>query len=92
MLKGKNYADDIERLEHHVHEKKDSNVFENTLKRNEAISDLSSVLKHNSKNGNFAIMELVIDTSQFSIGFMENTRNWPQFVKKWKALLKTCNL
>ena len=92
MLTVKVFADDMERLEHHVYKENNSKVFKYYSKGNGAILDVSSVVKHNNKDGNFAIMDLVIDTSQFSIGFLENTRNWPPFVKKVERMTSNFNL
>ena len=87
IWKVKVFTDDIERLQHHVQEEKDSKVFKYSSKpedqhRGGAIKSVKSFQKCQSKDGNYAIMEFVLDLSRFSISFVENTRNWPKVVKK----------
>ena len=80
-------AEDLGKLEKHILEEKDSNVFEQsywvqgTKKTYHAIRDLENVRKVNSKDGNFIEMNFVID-KQYSIGVIENLRNWPTYVQK----------
>ena len=87
IWKVKVFAENIERLHHHVKEEKDSKVFRYSSKledqhRGGAIKCVKSFQKCQSEDGNHAIMEIVLDQSRFSISFVENTRNWPKFVKK----------
>ena len=80
-------AEDLDKLEKHILEEKDSNVFEQnywvqgTKKTYQAIRDLENVRKVNSDDSNFIEMNLKID-KQYSIGFIENLRNWPKYVHK----------
>jgi hypothetical protein len=79
IWKVKVFTDDIERLQHHVQEEKDSKVFKYSSKpedqhRGGAIQIVKSFQKCQSKDGNYAIMEFVLDLSRFSISFVENTR------------------
>jgi hypothetical protein len=87
LWKVKVFSEDLEELHHHVKEEKDSKVFRYSSKledqhRGGAIKYVKSFQKCKSKDGNHAIMEIALDHSRFSIGFLENTRNWPKFVKK----------
>ena len=87
IWKVKVFSEDLEELHHHVKEEKDSKVFRYSSKledqhRGGAIKYVKSFQKCKSKDGNHAIMEIALDQSRFSIGFLENTRNWPKFVKK----------
>ena len=86
IWKVKVFSDDIERLEYHVKEEKDSKVFKYSSKLEDkhrgAIKSVKSVQKYQNKDGNYAIMEIALDISQFSISFVENERNWPKFVRK----------
>ena len=80
-------AEDLDKLEKHILEEKDSNVFEQsywvqgTKKTYQAIRDLENVKKVKSKDDNFIEMNFIID-KQYSIGFIENLRNWPKYVQK----------
>ena len=73
VWKVKVFKDTIERLQHHVKEDEHSGG---------SIKSVKSVQKCQSKDGNHAIPEIVVDLSCFSIRFLENTRNWPKFLKK----------
>ena len=48
-----------------------------------AIRDLKNVRKVYSKDGNYVEMSFRID-KQYSIGFIENLSNWPNYVQKIK--------
>ena len=87
IWKVKLFAEDINELYHHVKEEKGSKVFRYSSKLEDqhcggAIKCVKSFQKCQSKDGNYAIMEFVLDLSRFSISFVENTRNWPKVVKK----------
>ena len=78
---------DLVLLEKHILEEKDSNVFQqNYLVKGrretyQAIRDLTNVRKVRDKDQPFMQMNFVIG-DQYSIGFIENTNNWPKYVKK----------
>ena len=82
--KVKAFVDDVDKFENHIHHEKDSKVFRYNSKQKDtnhgAIKNVNSVEK--SKNGSFVIIEIFLDSSQFSISFIENTKNWPKYVKK----------
>ena len=84
--KVKVFTDDIEKLDHHVKEDKNSKVFKYSSKFQDqnrcAIKSVNFVEKHRDKDGSYAVLEIILNSSQFSIGFVENERNWPKFVKK----------
>ena len=78
---------DLDILEKHILEEKDSNVFQQNYwvkgrrETYQAIRDLTNVRKVRDKDGHFMQMNFVIG-DQYSIGFIENTNNWPKYVKK----------
>ena len=75
--------DDVDKFEYHVHHEKDSKVFQYDPEKNKnygAIKSVNSVEK--VKDENSVIMDIFIDSSKFSIGFIENNKNWPKFVKR----------
>jgi hypothetical protein len=79
-------AEDLGKLEKHILEEKDSNVFEQsywvqgTKKTYHAIRDLENVRKVNSKDGNFIEMNFVID--------YETGQNMFRKLKEKSALLE----
>lgn len=80
-------VDDLEKLEKHILEEKDSNVFQQTFrvegirKTYRAIKDLENVRKVQRKDENCVEMNFLIG-DQYSIDFIENISNWPRYVKK----------
>ena len=79
----------MDKLENHILEEKNSNVFEQsywvggTKITYNAIRELKNVRKVYCKDGNFIEMNFRID-KQYSIGFIENLNNWPKYVQKIK--------
>ena len=84
--KVKVFTDDIDRLDQHVKVDKNSKVFKYSSKLQDqnrsAIKSVNFVEKHQDTDGSYAVLDIIVNSSQFSIGFVENERNWPTFVKK----------
>ena len=73
---------EIEKLEQHVKNTRDSKVFR-FLNWNPIMSVDSIVTQVND-----LVLDVSIDNDQFGIAFIENTNNWPTFVTNVKRISK----
>ena len=75
--KVKAYVDDVDKFENHIQHEEDSKVFKNNSKQRDknhgAIKNVNSVEK--STDGSFVITQILLDSSQISISFVENVNN-----------------
>ena len=73
----KAYVDDVDKFENHIQHEEDSKVFKNNSKQRDknhgAIKNVNSVEK--STDGSFVITQILLDSSQISISFVENVNN-----------------
>ena len=77
---------DIEKLDDHVKNKKDSKVFKCFSKADRNFLNPITSVDSAVRQGKLLVLDVSIDCDQFGIGFVENKDNWPTFVTNVKRI------
>ena len=77
---------DIEKLDDHVKNKKDSKVFKCFSKADRSFLNPITSVDSAVRQGKRLVLDVSIDCDQFGIGFVENKDNWPTFVTNVKRI------
>ena len=79
-------SSDIEKLDDHIKNKKDSKVFKCFSKADRSFLNPIMSVDSAVRQGKLLVLDVSIDSDQFGIGFVENKANWPTFVTSVKRI------